>query len=257
MEQCKAVVTCSRGLVQHFRQFLATDVWHKLEFAFPAFPSQPEIEGSSDGVFTFLMVGNRFSDKGFPEALRAFEVLRERHGSRVRVLLVSKKIPPRYRLPEGVEVYDTPRMSSELKATIYRSADVLLVPAYTDTVGNFPEACAFGVPVVSTRMHHDGDFVRDGESGYLIDAPLFAYSEEYGTRWRSWKEFLADVEAMRESGELDGVVDALVDRLEPMVSGDVDVDELRRGARRLHAERFSPEARNAKLHEIYARALRR
>ncbi len=60
---------------------------------------------------------------------------------------------------------------------------------------------------------------------------------------------------MREAGQLAGVVQDLVDRLELMLAGDVDIEELRRGARRLHAERFSPEARNQRLNAVYARAL--
>ena len=137
----------------------------------------------------------------------------------------------------------------------YRSADVLLVPAYSETIGNFTEACAFGLPTVATRLHHGDDFVREGESGYLIDSPVSAYCDELGTRWKGWTGFWAEIERMRESGQLAGVVQDLVDRLELMLSGDVDIDQLRRGARQLHAERFSPKARNRRLKAVYARAL--
>ncbi len=252
-EECRAVVTLSRGLVEHFRHFLAPDVWPKLDYVFPAFPSQPDGQGRSDDTFTILTIGNRLSDKGIPELLRAFEVLRERHGRRVRMVLVSGTVPRGWHLPDGVALQDTVRMSPALKTSIYRSADVLVVPAFWETLGNYVEACAFGLPMVATRIHHDEDFVRDGESGYLIDSPLYAYSERFGTR--SWTEFMAEIERKRDRGELAGVVQDLVDRLELMVSGGVDLDDLRGGARRLHAERFSPDVRNAKLRTIYARAL--
>lgn len=255
-EPCRAVVTHSRGLVKHFEQFLAADVWPKLDYVFPACPSQPEEEESNGEDFTILSIARRLSDKGIPEALRAFEILRRRHGPRVRMVLVSGAVPRGYRLPEGVVVHDTLLMSPALKATLYRSADVLVEPVYSEAVFDFPEACSFGVPTVATRLHHGDDFVRDGESGYLIDSPLSAYTEEYGRRWRSWPDFMAEIEQMRECGELAGVVDELVDRLELMVSASVDVNQLHAGARRLHAERFSPEVRNAKLNAIYARALR-
>ncbi len=256
-DECRALVTLSRGLVEHFRQFLAPDVWPKLDYVFPAWPSQPDVQTRSDGAFTILTIGNRLSDKGIPEVLGAFEVLRERHGRRVRMVLVSGTVPRGWHLPEGVALCNTLRMSPALKTSIYGSADVLVVPAFWETLGNYVEACAFGLPMVATRMHHDEDFVRDGQSGYLIDSPLHAYSEGFGTRWESWGEFMADVERKREAGELAGVVQDLVDRLELMVSGAVDLQDLRSGARRLHAERFSPEARNARLNAIYARALGR
>lgn len=254
-DECRGVVTLSRGLLEHFRQFLAPDVWPKLDYVFPALPSQPDVHARPNDAFTILTIGNRLSDKGIPEALRAFEVLRERHGGRVRMVLVSGTIPRGWHLPDGVALCNTLRMSPVLKTSIYRSADVLVVPAFWDTLANYVEACAFGLPTVTTRIHHDEDFVRDGESGYLIDSPLYAYSEGFGTRWESFAEFMAELERKREGGELGGVVQDLVDRLELMVSGGVDVKVLRSGARRLHAERFSPEVRNARLRAIYARAL--
>ncbi len=261
-EECRAVVTVSQGILEHCREFLAPDVWPKLHCAYGAFPTQPEVARAGDGPFTVLTIGNRLSDKGIPEVLEAFEILRARHGARVRMVLVSagQHRLKRMRLPEGVEVVDTGParsnlMGPELKARTYGSADVLALPTYIDTSTCFPEASAFGVPTLSTRLHRAEDFVREGESGYLIDPPLAAYTEDYGTRWRSWDDFEVELRRMRESGGMAGVVQDLLDRLELMLSGDVDLDELRRGARRLHAERFSPEVRNAKLKAVYAQAL--
>lgn len=254
-DECKAVLTYSRGSAEHFRHFLDPEVWDKLDYVFPAYPSQTEAGNSRDRAFTVLTIANRFSDKGVPEALRAFELLRERHGTGVHMVLVSASIPRGYRLPEGVVVHDTPRMAPKLKSAIYRSADVLVELSYLDSLTCLVEACAFGLPVVTTRIHHGEDFVRDGVSGYLVDPPLYAYSEEYGRRWTSWVGFLGELDVMREEGRLRGVVDQVVDRLDLMLSAGTDLEELRVGARRLHAERFSPEVRNAKLNAVYARAL--
>ncbi len=256
-DECKAVITYSRGSAEHFRQFLDPEVWGKLDYVFPAYPSQPEAGRSRDRVFTVLTIGDRFSDKGIPEALSAFELLRQRHGTGVRMVLVSSSVPRGYRLPEGVVVHDTPRMSPELRSAIYRSADVLVELPYLDSLTCQIEAAAFGVPVVATRIHHGEDFVREGVNGYLVDPPLYAYSEGYGRRWRLLSDFMAEVQVMREEGRLRGVVDQVVDRLDVMLSAYDEIDELREGARRLHAERFAPDVRNARLNEIYARALGR
>jgi len=256
-EECRAVITYSRGSAEHFRHFLHPEVWDKIDCVFPAYPFQPEAARSRHGAFTVLAIGDRFSDKGIPEALNAFEVLRKRHGGRVRMVLVSSSVPSGYRLPEGVVVHDTPRMSPELRSAIYRSADVLVELPYLDSLTCLIEASAFGVPAVATRIHHGEDFVREGVNGFLVDPPLYGYSEGYGKRWRLLSDFMADVQFMREEGRLQGVVDQVVDRLEVLLSAYDDLDDLRSGARRLHAERFSPEVRNARLTEIYARALGR
>lgn len=253
--ECRAVVTLSPGLVEHFRQFLSPDVWPKIDYVFPAFPAQRQVERPAEQPFTLVIIGNRWFDKGIPEALEAFQVLRGRYGRRVRMVVVSGHVPRGWRLPEGATLWHSFRMSSELKARLYRTADVVLIPAFTETLFNYVEAAAFGVPTVVTRLHHGDAFVREGESGYSIESPVWAYNEDYGTRWRTREHFRAEVQRMREAGQLAPVVEGIVDRVALMVSGEVDLKLLRDGARRLHAERFSPEVRNAKLRAIYARAL--
>ncbi len=253
-DSCKTILTFSRGLVEHFKLFLDPDLWHKLDYVYPAYPTQPTYERRDDQPFTILVIASRFSDKGLPEALRAFDILRQRHGARVRMNLVSQAVPPGYRLPEGVVVHDVILMSRELKTRMYQTADVLLIPNFGETAACFPEAYAFGVPVVTTRIHHGDEFVREGVTGYLVDTPIFAFSEKFGTHYKTAGEFLDDLEAIRERGELETIVTQIVDRLDEMISGRTDMAAMRAAARRFHAECFSPRQRNRELRRIYAAA---
>lgn len=100
-DTCKAVITMTPALAEHFRRVLGPEVWPKIDYAYPAFPAQPDVKRLRNGTFTLLTIGNRLSDKGIPEALRAFEILRGRHGAAVRMVLVSKALPAGYRVPEG------------------------------------------------------------------------------------------------------------------------------------------------------------
>jgi len=45
----------------------------------------------------------------------------------------------------------------------------------------------FGVrrSCITTRIHHGEDFVREGDDGYMVDPPFFAYSDGLGTRWKN------------------------------------------------------------------------
>lgn len=51
------------------------------------------------------------------------------------------------------------------------------------------------------------------------------------------------------------VVDQIVDWLEAVISGGVDLIAMDRTARTMHAEKFAPEVRNAELLRIYQAAL--
>lgn len=254
-EQCRFVFTYSAGLVRHSRRYLHPDLWHKLGVVHQIFPTQPDLPKPPGRPFTILCIASRFSDKGVPEVLETFRVLRSRHGSSVQLVLVCQATPRGWRMPEGVVHHDIPRMNDSFKEHVYRNADVLFIPAYSDTAGCFYESTAFGVPTVTTRIHHDDEFVCDGVTGFLIDTPVYSYSEEYGVRWRTWEEFLADLDRIRERGGLQTIVDQSVAVLERMISGEVDLPAIGKAARQFHADHFAPEVRNARLRQIYAAAI--
>jgi glycosyltransferase involved in cell wall biosynthesis len=115
----------------------------------------------------------------------------------------------------------------------------------------FVEAAAFGVPAITARIHHDEAFGRHGVTGYLLETPVFAHSDEWGTRWRDLDEWLIDVARRRERKEFRPLVEDAVDRIESMISGDVDHLAMGHAARELHREEFSLEARNQNLRRLY------
>ena len=251
-DQLRTILTFSAGLVEHFKLHLDPDLWHKLRYIYPSVPSPPPMPPRAEQPFTLLVIASRYSDKGVPEALRTFEILRERHGQEVRLILVSQAVPKGCRLPAGIVHHDVPLMSPALRAEVYRLADVLFLPNYGETVACFPEAYAAGVPVITTRIHHGSEFVHDGLTGYLLDTPIHAFSEKFGTQWKTAKEFIDELERLRGRGELNPMIEQSVDRLEEMISGRVDPGAMRRAAQQFYEDRFTPERRNEKLRALYA-----
>jgi len=254
-EKCCYLFTYSAGLVAHSRKYLHPDLWSKFGYLYPVFPAQPEYEHPAEQPFRILVIASRFSDKGVPEAVEAFRVLRQRHGRNVEMSIVTQAVPRGYQLPEGVTLHDVPRMSETMKRRMFQSSHVLLLPCYSDTVVPIVEACAFGVPVITTRIHHGDEFVKDGETGYLIKSPAFSYSDQYGLRWKYWEDFVADIDRMRANGELQSVVEQIIDRVELLIPDLGLQTKMRTTARQLHASQFSPEARNRQLIEIYRNAI--
>lgn len=259
-DECRKVVTFSPGLVEHSKRFIDPQYWSKLDYVYPAFPSQPEYERATNQPFNILVIASRFSDKGVPEALDAYARLRQRFGRDVKLTLISQDVPPDYALPEGVEVHgsfrsDAPFMTPEFKAQMYQTADVLLLPCFSETAACFTEATAFGVPIVTTRIHHGDAFVEHGVTGFLVDAPLFTYSDDYATRWNTAEDFMKDLENRRAQGDFTPIVDQTEAYIASMIEGGTAT--MRTAARALHAERFSPEVRNERLLKVYGEALAR
>jgi glycosyltransferase involved in cell wall biosynthesis len=143
-------------------------------------------------------------------------------------------------------------MTPALKAELYRASDVLLLPNYGETVACFPEAYAFGVPVITTRIHHGGEFVRDGETGFLIDTPIYAFSEKLGREWPRAEDFLAELDQMRSRGALQPVVDQIVDRVETLIRDTSRTEPMRAAARQFYYDHFTPALRNERLRQLYS-----
>jgi glycosyltransferase involved in cell wall biosynthesis len=256
-DQCRAILTLSPGMVEHFKQFLAPELWPKLRFLYPAAPTPP-VTGSHNGdVFRILTVASRFSDKGVPEVLQAFEQLRARHGKAVELMLLCHQVPARYRpLPDGTTLYDDPPfIPASRKHQIFGRANAMCILNFWEGPTSIMEANSYGVPSVTTRVHNGEAFVREGITGYLVDPPFFAYSEGFGSRWKSLTDLSAELEELRKRGGMAALVDDVVDRLDRMITGEVDHRALGDAARELHAERFTPEVRNRELRRIYADAL--
>lgn len=250
--ECRVVLTVTEGTVEHSKRYVRPELWEKLDYVYPAYPAQ-DVRPAAARPFTIASIASRWSDKGMPEVLDAYAALRQRFGNDVRMTIVASKVPDNTVLSKDINVIEVARMDVAMKERIFRSADLLLLPCYSDTAACFPEAYAFGVPVISTRIQHGDEFVRDGRTGYLVDPPVFVYSDDYGRRWTSWQEFQADVERVRARGELRAVTEAMIDGATRLILDRCLHARMSSEARQFHRECFSIEARNEKLRRIYCR----
>jgi glycosyltransferase involved in cell wall biosynthesis len=255
-DRCRVALAMSKGLMRHSKRYISDPALHeKFDYLYQCYPTQKPRVMDLSGPFTILTIATRFYDKGVPVALKAFEALRERHGSQVQMLLVCDCLPTGYPIPEGVTIYTVRPLSNTLKAKLYSNSHVLFLPVLSDTFGCFPEAYAYGTPVVTTRIHHGDEAVREGVTGFLVDPPFYCYSDDRDTqtRWKTWEGFIICCKEAFERGVLDNLIEQSINCLERMISGDVDLRKMSAAAQTFHREVFSIEVRNGKLRQIYNR----
>jgi glycosyltransferase involved in cell wall biosynthesis len=244
----------SKGLMSHSKRYISDPSLHeKFDYLYQCYPTQKPRVMDLSGPFTILTIAVRFYDKGVPVALKAFEVLRERYGSQVQMILVCDCLPTGYPIPEGVTIYAVRPLSTTLKAKLYSNSHVLFLPVLSDTFGCFPEAYAYGTPVVTTRIHHGDEAVREGVTGFLVDPPFYSYSDGLGVRWKSVEEFVTDCKQSYERGIFNDLINQCTDRLGQMISRNVDLRKMSAAAQTFHREVFSTEVRNRRLRQIYRR----
>ena len=102
-DRCRVALTLSKGLMRHSKRYISDPSLHqKFDYVYPCYPTQKPRVMDISGPFTILTIASRFYDKGVPIALKAFEVLRERYGSQVQMILVCHCLPTGYPIPDGV-----------------------------------------------------------------------------------------------------------------------------------------------------------
>jgi len=121
---------------------------------------------ADDGIVRILFVGGDLTRKGGFDLLAAAATLRERHGDRVEVHLVTPADVPD---APGVTVYAGMTPNSPDLIALYHRCDVFCLPTRGDCLPMvLPEAGAAGLALVSTDVGAIGEIVRDGDTGMLV-----------------------------------------------------------------------------------------
>ena len=131
-----------------------------------------------------------------PEAPKVLYVVAGDGPDRARLEALARRLGVRER------VVFTGRVAAEALADLYAAADVFVMPTRADHDGSvegfgivFLEAGSQGVPVIGPREGGSADAIRDGVSGFLVDARDPA---DIGARLRA---LLADPQLRRRMGE--------------------------------------------------------
>ena len=127
-----------------------------------------ETWGASDDELVVLHVGRIAPEKNLPLVVEAYRAMR-RFCPSLRLVMVGDG-PSRAALQrDHPDVIFTGRLTGELLAAHYASADVFVFPSETETYGNvILEAMASGLAVIAYDYAAAGVHIRHGETGILV-----------------------------------------------------------------------------------------
>lgn len=122
--------------------------------------------------FVCIFAAGNFRIKGLREAIRGIAGLDEESRKRVTLLVVGKDNPkPFLSLAEKFNVTSNLVFAGKQAnmRDYYIASDLLLYPSHYETFGNvILEACACGVPALTTEMVGAAELIKENKNGFLI-----------------------------------------------------------------------------------------
>jgi glycosyltransferase involved in cell wall biosynthesis len=261
---CRAVLPWTRTAAE---AFMATfdppkEVRQKISVVHPAIRSsadraeRPERRGCRL-LFVANAPGYNVLLKGGRELVEAFRILRREQPDLSLTIVGPTPAAFESRCREISGLVLMGRVSRDALDTVYRDADLYVMPSLSDTFGMvFLEAMSHGLPVVAIDRPYTCDIVQDGVTGLLLRLPKtgLRWCDDGGRFTMESEEFIRRVIAADPNPAL---VRALVDALPALFDPAVRARLGAAARAEITHGKFSVGRRNTMLVDVYARASRR
>lgn len=226
----------------------------KLEVVYPAGHRKDFVKDyrANPGKVKILFISSgvtpgRFEQKGGKEALEAFARLRSQNSN--LELVIRSDVPdalrrkyqgiPGLRIIEGL----LPKADYE---NLYRSADIYWYPAHSLSSVVVLEAMSYGLPVVTTDYYNNAEFVKDGETGFVI---------QHASRVPPWDTSPAEVDKALQVMDDKVITDLMKQTLILAESPELREKMGQAGRKEVERGQFSLEHKNRRLASILDEAL--
>lgn len=246
---CKAILAYSHVGALGFREVFPEVEASKVKVVPNCVPIPEDIEGDSDG-FTMLFTGSvniedNFEARGGPIAVEVFKLIKQRFPQSRLVLRC--RIPDSYSHIHGIDgvtVIEDRLDRSEFE-DLFRSADVYLFPAFVGYALSTLEAMSWGLPVVTTNVLENGEYVVDGVTGYTVENSLIKY------RHPGVPEYLYEEPAVYPFAWNEPFIEALADRVAKLLEDGPLRKRMGQAARKHVIENYSLEQKNRLLKQVF------
>jgi glycosyltransferase involved in cell wall biosynthesis len=258
-EYCKGIICWS----EHVRRLVVnnldcTKFEDKIETILPAIPEKDFTKDYNNDKVKLIFVGSaalagEFDAKGGKEVLEAFRLLTARHDNLELVIRsdIPKSIKGKYLGLKGLKLIEEV-IPWEILDEEYKTADIFLMPAHYDPWATILEAMSYELPVITTDVYANPEWVENGRTGFIIRSSerLRHYHEDGITplgqsSWVGKAAYVTDPDVVAELVEKTSIL--------------IEDKELRRRMGRaarweIEHGKFSIERRNELLKRVFDKA---
>jgi glycosyltransferase involved in cell wall biosynthesis len=179
---CKAIILWSHKARQNFNKVFGENFDEKIYVLPPTVKIRPFRRNEHEKI-RLIHVGTwrnsyperrvNFIVKGTRETLIIFKKLSEKYRSKIEMIVCSY-VPLEWRRAlssyKNIIFINGP-IPRENVFKLYAESDIFIMPCHSTPTLAFPEAMSCGLPIVTTRVWANEEFVIDGKTGFLINPP--------------------------------------------------------------------------------------
>jgi glycosyltransferase involved in cell wall biosynthesis len=250
---CKAIMAYSKTSKESFLNcFGKKDFEEKVHVVNNCIELPIKIKKIKHSSFNILFTGSiniedNFYARGGREVVNSFLKLSTKHKD--IKLIIRCKLPQREIIKlkgKNVEIYEEHLSNEEFEKLFFKS-DIYILPAYIGYALSNLEAMSYGLPVITSDLLENGEFVEEGINGYKITPPKINYYfpgiPEYYNNAKF--KFIYNKE----------YVNRIIDKIEYLYKNKEVIRKIRKNNLR-KAKNYSIQEKNKKLEEIYKECLK-
>jgi hypothetical protein len=258
----KGLLIGEDGLEKQFVHYFGTDLIHKLH-KYPQMRCIPrlkpgEIKCKPDQVGRhFLFLASDYKLKAIDLLIESWLGIRKLHGG---ILTIACPNIPVFELDkiksiQSIKIIKEAPLSAKTKKKLLSCADISICLTHVDGGANAWEGIEYGHPII-TNTYHRSDYLTKNQNGVVIDFPNQFYRlGEYGFRFNSIGDYMANVKTDIRQGKYDEAKKSLTDIMQNYIEHPELVYDQSLKSLQLAFEQSVTKS-NERLLEIYREGIR-
>ncbi|MCM0034300.1 MAG: glycosyltransferase [Burkholderiaceae bacterium] len=220
----KGLLIGEDGLEDQFVHYFGTELIHKL-YKYPQMRCIPRIKineikcHADQNGRNFLFLASDYKLKAIDLLIESWLTIRRLNGAILTIACsnIPAKELDKLRSVKSIKIIKEAPLSAKTKKALLSNADISICLTHVDGGANAWEGIEYGHPII-TNTYHRSDYLTKNQNGIVIDFPNQFYRlGEYGFRFNSIEEYMANVESEMVQGRYDHAKVSLAEKIQAYI----------------------------------------
>jgi hypothetical protein len=220
----KGLLIGEDGLEAQFIHYFGTELIHKL-YKYPQMrciprkkPEELKCHADQNGR-QFIFLASDYKLKAIDLLIESWLNVRQLNGATLTIACPNIPLNELDKLKsvKSIKIIKEAPLSPKIKKILLSNADISICLTHVDGGANAWEGLEYGHPII-TNTYHRSDYLTKNQNGVVIDFPNQFYRlGEYGFRFNSIEDYMANVEFEMGEGKYDAAKVSLSEKIQAYI----------------------------------------